>query len=241
MKIEEIYSVLEEIKKLNPYPGTELTEIKSHEFIFPDVFIDFLKDKDELKVFFDRNNLVGLRISDYYQDLKKDKTLSKKNKKYLQDKLIEAKTLISAIDKRMRTIYKIAVFLSHHNQCFFKGKLSSPHPLSLKEIRDHLNIHESTISRAIKNKYLKCIQGIFPFKFFITTSVLVTQEDKKNQSLKEIISSTINSENKYMPLSDEKISQFIYTKHKISIARRTITKYRQQLGFPSAKIRKRFQ
>ena len=240
-KINTIYKVLEKIKQLNPSPASQITELNPHDFVVPDIFIEYNKEKQQIKVFFDKDNINSLKISDYYLKLNKSKKLDKKSKKYLKEKLSDAKALISSIEKRMRTLHKIAVFLAHYHSDFFSKKSQSLKILNMKKIKEEINLHESTISRAIKNKYIKCSQGLLPFKFFISSSSMTTKTDEADRNIKDIISLVINNEDKYKPLSDEKISKIIAEDHKIVLARRTVTKYRQKLGFQSTKMRKLFK
>ena len=145
---------------------------------------------------------------------------------------------MKSLDQRNRTIYRVTESLIGFQRDFFDYGVSHLKPLNLRDIAISLDLHESTISRVTSNKYLSCSHGIFGFRFFFGSALQSSEGTVSSTSVKDIIKKMINEEDSKKPLSDQKITELLKTKD-ITIARRTIAKYREELKIPSQGQRKR--
>jgi RNA polymerase sigma-54 factor len=152
---------------------------------------------------------------------------------FVKMKLKEAKDLVDALEMRKATLYKLGLMIVEHQYEFFLG--GDIKPMRLKDLSEDLDYNQSTISRAISNKYLECNRGVISLKDFFSTAI---DEDLSNTSIKEFIKEIVKNENRDRPLSDIKILELIEKKFSITLSRRTITKYRKQLDISSSSERK---
>lgn len=158
---------------------------------------------------------------------------------YLHDKYHQYKWLTRSIEQRRETILKVVKAFIQKQQSFLESGLSSLKPLTLKDIAVEINMHESTVSRSVKNKIIQTPIGTFEMhKLF--TSKLVNKDGSQTSSTKAklLINNIIENENKEKPLSDQKIVNLLKENYQISISRRTVTKYREELGILSSNLRK---
>ena len=169
----------------------------------------------------------------YYPDIKVKNPFNTKNEN-IKEKLKEAKDLVNLLNLRKSTLYKIVLIIVEKQISFFVG--GELRPFSMQEIASELGFAESTISRAVANKYVECNLGIFPLKYFFSNAV---DKDLSSSQIKSYIKSLVEYEDKEIPLTDESILEFIETKFSLKMVRRTITKYRKMLDIPSSKERKK--
>lgn len=182
-------------------------------------------------------NSIELSLNDsYYPSMIIEKPHFKdaQENPYFKTKLKEARDLIDALDMRKSTIRKIGLMIIEYQYDFFTG--GEIKPMKLKDLADEFGHSPSTISRAIANKFLECNRGIFPIKSFFTTAI---DGDTSNASIKEFLLELIRGEDKKKPLSDIKILELIEKKFELKMVRRTITKYRKQLGILGSSQRKK--
>lgn len=183
------------------------------------------------------NNTIELSLNDSYYPsmiIEKPKTKALQDDQYFKTKLKEARDLVDALDMRKATIRKIGLMIIEYQYDFFMG--GEIKPMKLKDLADEFGHSPSTISRAIANKFLECNRGVFPIKSFFTTAI---DGDTSNASIKDFLNELIKNEDKRKPLSDIKILELIEKKFDLKIVRRTITKYRKQLGILGSSERKR--
>ena len=207
------------IKYFNNPPAIEY--INDNVQVIPDFFIEIGEDID-IKI----NNA-------YYPDIKVKNPFNTKNEN-IKEKLKEAKDLVNLLNLRKSTLYKIVLIIVEKQISFFVG--GELRPFSMQEIASELGFAESTISRAVANKYVECNLGIFPLKYFFSNAV---DKDLSSSQIKSYIKSLVEYEDKEIPLTDESILEFIETKFSLKMVRRTITKYRKMLDIPSSKERKK--
>lgn len=220
VSVEQIEDYLDIIKSLEPIPARGYFVGNKTNYVVPEAKIEIVDD--ELTVTLNEEAIPKIKINSSY---KSTNSLSDKNNMYT------AINLIKSIEKRYITLERVLnQLIIKQKNFFFRGK-DFLQTLTLKDIAKELNLHESTISRAIRDKFIETPQGIIAIKsLFILNSECL--------EIKKTIEELIKSENKSSPLSDEKIS--LYFKNKgCSIARRTIAKYREELGIPSTRERKR--
>lgn len=187
--------------------------------LLPDLFIQF------------KNNELIIKINnDFYPDLKINQIDKYEN--FSKQKFKEARELVNLLDLRKATLYNIALVLVERQHTFFMG--GELKPLKLQDVADILNFNESTISRAISDKFLECDRGIFSFKDFFSNSI----GEVSTSQIKSFMQSFISSEDKDKPFSDKILHEKVEERFKIQMVRRSIAKYRQELNIPSFKDRK---
>ncbi len=235
--MDRLHELMEEVKLLNPYPGSLLSPNKPV-YIVPEVTI--LEDEGEFKVKKEVRHLPQLRISQYYIKLLDSPSTSKEAKEYIRQKLASSKALMKSITQRQSTICQIAEVILDTQYDFFKNGIDFLHPLTMQQVADKLGIHETTVSRAIANKYLQTPSGLFEFKFFFSTGFQSNDGSAvSNRSVMEKIKDIIAREDTAKPYSDLKLTNLL-KEEGLSVARRTVAKYREAIGIPSSHLRKEF-
>jgi RNA polymerase sigma-54 factor len=231
--VEEIYEAAKAIMQLDPRPGREYTTEDPH-YITPDVYIHKVGDK--FFVVPNDDGLPKLKISSFYRTALSG---GSKAREYIQDKLRSAQWLIRSIQQRQRTIVKVTESIIKFQREFFEKGIAHLKPLILREVAEDINMHESTISRVTTNKYVHTPQGIFELKFFFNSGIRLTTDDDKlaSEAVKTKIKQLISAEDPRHPYSDQKIVELL-REQTIDIARRTVAKYREQLGILSSSKRK---
>ncbi|NUM35892.1 MAG: RNA polymerase factor sigma-54 [Candidatus Brocadiae bacterium] len=242
--LEDINAAVESIKRLNPRPGSEYSNEKTHTIV-PDVVVELIEGEYVIRM--EDDYLPQLRISPYYiRMLESQKENGNaiendpKAKDFIKKKIESANWVIDAIKQRQTTLYRVVSESIKHQKDFLDHGVNSLKPLKMQEVADSLKIHVSTVSRAIAEKYIQTPRGIFPIKFFFTGSIEKKDgENTSRASVKEIVQELIAQEDKKNPLSDEEIVDKLKEKG-LDIARRTVTKYRKALGITSSRRRKRY-
>ena len=238
ISIDKVIENVQIISELEPIPGRQFSG-ESTQYIVPDVYV--FKISGKWIVSLNEEGLPKLRVNDIYQEMLTDKLKEGKDKDYLQEKFKSATWLIKSIQQRQRTIFRVTERLVERQKDFFENGLEHLKPLVLRDIADDIGMHESTISRVTNNKFVHTPQGIFELKYFFSSSVSRSSGNSMaSASVKKIISDLIKQENSKKPLADQKIVDILETKG-IQVARRTVAKYREQLGIlPSSKRKKYF-
>jgi len=238
--LKEILAALEVIKALNPHPGRVYSDEEPH-YIIPDVYV--YKVEGEYVILLNDEGLPRLKISRFYSDILKGKKnvpgMASDTKHYIQEKLKSALWLIKSIQQRQRTIYKVVESLLKFQDVFFEKGPDYLRPLILKDVADDIEMHESTISRVTTNKYVHTPQGIYELKFFFNSAISRTDGEDAlgSKSIKVKMKRMIQAEDPLKPLSDMSIAK-IFERDSIRIARRTVAKYREQLGILPSKYRR---
>jgi RNA polymerase sigma-54 factor len=233
---DDVSAAVKVIEGLDPKPARNFT-VASTNYISPDVFI--IKADSGYQIILNDEGLPKLRINSFYHRLLTQKNLvSKEERQFLEDKLRSAVWLIKSLDQRNKTIYRVTESILTYQNDFFDGDVTNLKPLNLKDIATELSLHESTISRVTSNKYLACPHGIFSFKYFFSNAIPSDSGELSSTSVKEMIRKIISEEDHSSPLSDMKIGD-IFKSQNITIARRTIAKYREELKIPSQSQRRR--
>jgi len=235
--VEDVLAAVLVIKSLDPRPGSEYFDERTI-YIVPDVYV--IKVGDDYEVILNQEDIPILRINPYYRELlKRKKYLNKKERLYLKEKFKSALWLIKSIYQRQSTIYKVTKSIVKFQRDFLEHGISHLKPLVLRDVAEDINMSESTVSRITANKYVHTPQGIFELKFFFTSSLNGTHgESVSSVSVKEYIRKIIKEEDKSRPYSDEEIRKILERDYNIKIARRTVAKYREELGILSSKKRK---
>ena len=232
--LEEIYEAAKVIMEFDPRPGREYSQDQPH-YITPDVYIH--KVGDRYFVVPNDDGLPKLKISNFYRSALSQGRKKEGAKDYIQDKLRSAQWLIRSIQQRQRTIIKVAESILKFQREFFDKGIAHLKPLILRDVAEDIGMHESTISRVTTAKYVHTPQGIYELKFFFNSGIQTSGEDLASQAVKSKIKKIIAAENPKKPLSDQKIVLAL-KESGIKIARRTVAKYREQLGILSSSKRK---
>jgi len=230
--LEEIYEAAKVIMEFDPRPGRQYSSDDPH-YVTPDVYIHKVGDK--YFVVPNDDGLPKLKISGFYKNAMGNSAASKD---YVQDKLRSAQWLIRSIQQRQRTIIKVAESILKFQREFFDKGIAHLKPLILRDVAEDIGMHESTVSRVTTSKYVHTPQGIFELKFFFNSGISRTNgEDLASQAVKSKIKELVDQEDPKRPHSDQKIVELL-KKTGIDIARRTVAKYREQLGILSSSKRK---
>lgn len=231
--LNEIIEIIDKIKKLNPRPVFICYENK---YISADLSVKKTGDLFIVKI--NKTSYPNIVLNKHYVDILKN-SKDEKLKKYLAEKLNSYKELVNNILKRNNTLLKITEEIVNYQKEGFEKGFNYLKPLTMKYISKKLSMHESTVSRAIKEKYVETDFGVVTLKSFFVHSIK-KNDDKTIIKIKELIVEIIQFENKNKPFSDEKISK-ILKENDIDIARRTVTKYREELKIQSSSKRKKFK
>ena len=224
------------ISQLNPNPRSMIDETDYKiNTIIPDVILEQINKK--WNIIINDGSCPNLLVSDNYLKMYEDKNQKKDVKIFLKSKIESAKWFIEAIQSRNITMQNIVASIISKQDQYFNSEKKELKPMILKDIADDLNIDISTVSRATKEKYIQMPWGIKELKFFFSKGLTSTSGDISSKSIKDLISKLIDEENKLHPLDDGKIADLL-NKKGISIARRTIAKYREELNYPVARLRK---
>jgi RNA polymerase sigma-54 factor len=233
----DVQKAADEIAKLDPKPGLVYSDA-SDNYIIPDLIVDKIDGK--YHVFLNDANLPRLKLSKAYQEIARDKKkFAGENKEFISNKLNSANWMIQAIEQRRQTMLKVMNYIVERQREFFEKGVQYLKPLTLREVAEVISMHESTVSRVTNEKFVQTPRGVLPLKFFFSSGLSTTAgEDVSARGIKAQIEKLVSEENQKHPLTDQAIVN-ILKETGVQIARRTVAKYRDQLGVLSARMRKR--
>ncbi len=243
---EELKAGIDQVLKLNPKPGSSYNNPlnRSNQHIVPDFTLDNLDG--ELNLSLNQRNVPNLIINDTYQDMLRNLSASQKEQKsskeaamFVKQKIDSAKWFIDAIQQRQTTLLlTMSEIINFQKEYFQDGDETKLRPMILKDIAERTNLDISTISRVSNSKYIQTHFGIYALKYFFSEGMQKDDgEEVSTREIKKILQECIGNENKHKPLTDEKLALILKEKS-YNIARRTVAKYREQLGIPVARLRK---
>ncbi|NLJ71682.1 MAG: RNA polymerase factor sigma-54 [Syntrophomonadaceae bacterium] len=238
VSIYEVQEAVDVIRTLDPKPGLQYStdEVK---YILPDILVEEI-DGEYVVVVNDYQFPRLLVNRSYEKVLKQADNVTEETKKYMEDKIGSAMWLLKSIEQRRLTLYKVASCIVEIQKEFLDKGIKYLKPLNLKDVAELVDVHESTVSRATTNKYMQTPQGLFELKYFFSTGVGDCADAKvSSKSIKHLIEEIIEKEDAVKPLSDEAIVGILKEKD-IKISRRTVAKYRQELGIGSTVARRRY-
>ncbi len=235
--LEEVVRASEIISQLDPKPGRRY-DTEETTYVNPDVYLQ--KVGDDYIISLNEDGLPKLRISSFYLEaLRHPEKLSESAKSYIQKHLDNALWFIRSIHQRQKTLYKVTESIVRFQRDFLDQGLSQLKPLTLRQVAEDVQMHESTISRVTTSKYIHTPQGVFRLKYFFNSGInQILGEQIASESVKEKIRQIVQSEDPGNPLSDQEIAD-ILRRDNVIIARRTVAKYRGMLGVLSSSKRKR--
>jgi RNA polymerase sigma-54 factor len=234
---KEVQSAADEIAKLDPKPGLKYAA-PADNYITPDLIVE--KIDGSYHVFLNDTSLPRLKLSRTYREIARDKSkFQGENKEFISNKLNSANWMIQAIEQRRQTMLKVMNFIVDRQREFFERGVQYLKPLTLREVAEVIEMHESTVSRVTNEKFVQTPRGVLPLKFFFSSGLSTTSgEDVSARGIKAKIESLVENEDPKQPLTDQAIVN-ILKEEGVQIARRTVAKYRDQLGILSARMRKR--
>jgi len=247
IKETELKSALDEILKLNPKPGGAMGDSQSKSFhhIVPDFILE--ENEGDLQLYLNSNNVPELRLSRTYSEMfesySANKASASKEEKnaitFVKQKLDSARWFIDAIRQRQNTmLLTMNAILEYQRNYFYEGDETRMRPMILKDIADMTGLDISTISRVVNSKYIQTHFGIYPLKYFFSEGMQTDSgEEVSTREIKRILQDCIDNEEKRKPLTDDRLMAILNEKG-YQIARRTVAKYREQLGLSVARLRK---
>jgi len=227
--------MLEIISGLEPYPGRQFYT-EGIRYIIPDVIVE--KGEDGFQVIANSSSIPRLRVNNYFERLMKLKRNDRRVRDFVNDRVQRAKSFIHAVQQRESTLVRVTEAILNKQMDFFERGSMYLKPMTLKDIAQVVDLHESTISRITSSKYIQTPLGVYSLKYFFSSSIPAKgSEDLSSTSIKEIIKGIVNNEGSKMQLSDQKITDLL-AKRGIKIARRTVAKYRKELQILPSNLRR---
>ena len=225
LSLDRIMESIEEIQALEPKPGRQFAVVDSR-YIVPDVTIQ--KVGNDYVVVLNEEGIPRLRVNSLYRSLLRRS--GDEAKQYVEQKIRSAVWLIKSVEQRQRTLRRVAQSLVNFQRDFLDKGLPYLRPLALRDVGDDINMHESTISRVTTNKYVQTPQGLFELKYFFHSGIVsVNGSMVSSVSVKQMIKDMVETEDAAAALSDQEIAQALHGQG-LTIARRTVAKYREELG-----------
>jgi len=232
-----VQAAADQLSRLDPKPGLKYSE-QSDGYIIPDLIVE--KIGGRYQVFLNDTGMPRLRLSRSYQEIARDKKkMTPENREFIASKMNSANWMIQAIEQRRQTMLKVMNFIVDRQRDFFEKGIEYLKPLTLREVAEVINMHESTVSRVTNEKYVQTPRGVLPLKFFFSSALSTASgEDASARSIRAKLEKMVGEENSAKPLTDQQIVH-LFQEQGIQIARRTVAKYRDQLGILPARMRKR--
>jgi RNA polymerase sigma-54 factor len=236
--VERINEAASRIGRLTPNPGGDF-DPTGNPYILPDVVIE-RDDDGRWSARLTGEHLPSLRINDFYKDMIGANGVDSKARQFLRDQIRDGRSLIRSISLRQETILAIAHKLIEHQPMFLKKGARHLRPLTMNDIADELNLHATTVSRAVAGKYVLTPHGLMEMRAFFATGYQTSDgEEVSNAGVREAIQQLVSQENPAKPLSDDAIAKALDSQG-IKVARRTVAKYREQLNILPSHLRKSF-
>ncbi len=232
-----VQAAADSLASLDPKPGLKYSG-KDDGYITPDLIVE--KIDGGYKVFLNDTGMPRLRLSRAYQEVTRDrKKLTPENREVIASKMNSATWMIQAIEQRRQTMLKVMNFIVDRQREFFEKGIEYLKPLTLREVAEVINMHESTVSRVTNEKFVQTPRGVLPLKFFFSSALSTSSgEDASARSIRAKLEKMVADEDTGKPLTDQQIVH-LFQEQGIKIARRTVAKYRDQLGILPARMRKR--
>jgi RNA polymerase sigma-54 factor len=236
LSIEKIQEVWHELRKLKPKPGADFSETTVPS-VTPDVFVE-RNEAGKYEVRLEDGQLPSLYISPYYRKILRDESTNAETREYIKRKINSAQWLIESIEQRRSTLTRVSQAIVDHQTKFLDDGPDHIEPLKMQQIADKVGVHVTTVSRAVDDKWIQTPRGIFPLKrFFVGGTTSADGEEVAWDRVRIKLQEIIENEDKTKPLSDDAIVEEL-GKAGITVARRTVTKYRKAMNIPSSRGRR---
>ncbi len=238
LTVAQVQMIADLIRTLEPKPGRRFSSGEAVKYVVPDVIVE--KIDGEYQVLTNEGTIPRLMVSSYYMSLAKRASEDAELSKYLSDKYNSAMWLIKSIEQRRQTIYNVVASVVHYQKEFLDKGPKYMKTLTLKQVAEDLDIHESTVSRSINGKYMQTPRGVFEIKYFFSSGVTGADgEGMSSNSIKTFIKEIVESEDPKKPYSDQDMVEILSQKG-IEISRRTVAKYRECMNILSSSKRRRY-
>ena len=237
--IEAVTTAAEIISHLSPRPGTAFAPDRLDLVVRPEA--SFIRDGDKWIPLLEGDILPRLRINDVYKDLLSDASADEQTRSYLKERIRSARFLMQSLERRQETLQKLLEIIAQRQADYFSQGPSALRPLTMTEVAGQVGVHETTIGRAVANKYVRTPHGVVPLRFFFATALGGVNDFEPavaNTRAKEILAEIVGRENPAKPFSDAALEEMLRERG-IPIARRTISKYRAELGILPTHLRRR--
>ena len=233
----EAQAAADQLSRLDPKPGLRYSA-RPDAYVIPDLIVD--KVDDHYVIALNDQGVPRLRMARAYQDVARNKKgMDQEQKDFVQQKMSSAQWMVQAIEQRRQTMLKVMHFIVDRQREFFEKGVEYLKPLTLREVAQVVDMHESTISRVTSEKWAQTPRGTFPLKFFFSSALNTTSgEDASARAIKAKLQKLVADEDPSKPLTDQQIVH-LFQEQGVQIARRTVAKYRDQLGTLPARMRKR--
>ena len=237
--MDDLKRAVDRLKTLSLAPGRALVQATEAP-ITPDAFVEYDPEHDRYFAYLNERTLPALRINQEYAQMAKDRGVAKPTREFIKTNLGNAQFLIEAIEQRKRTLLRVVEAVVAAQREFFDYGPQAIRPLPMTKVAEQLGIHVATVSRAVAEKYLSTPRGTVPLrKFFTGGTVSESGEEVSWDAIKAALQDVIAQEDKANPLSDDQLADEL-KKRGLEIARRTVAKYRGQLGIPTGRLRKAY-
>jgi len=233
--VDDVQEALARIGRLEPRPGRAFLPVVE-QYVAPEVFV--VKNGDDFTVTTNDEQIPHLRISNVYKDLMSAGENNAEVKNYIREKIRAGKFLIKSLLQRQTTICNIGKEIVKRQRDFMEKGVAHLKPMTMSQVADVVGVHETTVSRAVSGKYIQTPQGVFEMKYFFTAGLQNAHgADVSNTSVKDMIAEIFKAEDTAKPLSDQEVVKMLTAKG-INIARRTVAKYRDELGILPSNLRR---
>lgn len=234
---QAVQAAADELARYDPKPGLKYAN-RGEAYIIPDLIVE--KIDGQYRVFLNDSGVPRLRLSRSYQEIARDKRkMTPENREFIASRMNSANWMIQAIEQRRQTMLKVMNFIVDRQRDFFEKGIEHLKPLTLREVAEVISMHESTVSRVTNEKFVQTPRGVLPLKFFFSSALSTASgEDASARSIRAKLEKMVAEENQAKPLTDQQIVH-LFQEQGIQIARRTVAKYRDQLGILPARMRKR--
>jgi len=237
--VDSVHAAAEAIARLSPRPGSAFAPDRPDLVVRPEA--SFVRDGDRWVPHLENDLLPRLRISDMYKDLMGDESADSQTRSYLKERIRSARFLLHSLERRQETLQKLLEVIAQRQADYFSQGTSALRPLTMHEVADQVGVHETTIGRAVANKYVRTPHGVVPLRFFFATGLGGDSgfgPAVANTQAKEVLAEIVGRETSKKPYSDAALEEMLRERG-IPIARRTIAKYRTELGILPAHLRRR--
>ena len=235
---DEVRCMMEALRHLDPHPGRKYTHERPM-YVEPDVYV--IRRGDAYLAQVNDDGLPKMRINRRYLAMYRDPGMRRDREaaQYVEKKLHSAFWLLRSVEQRRRTLQRVAQSIVGHQKAFLDEGPEHLRPLLLRDVAGDVGVHESTVSRVVANKYMQTPRGLFPMRsFFLAGLTSPTGEGYTLDRVKALIAQIVRSESLGRPLSDARIARIIESQYRLTVARRTVAKYREELGIPTSQERK---
>ena len=237
VSLGDVQNAAEAIAGLEPRPGRPFSS-EEEQTILPDVIVE--RDDDDYTVSLNDEEIPSLRIGDRYKDMLSQSAADREVRDYLREKIRGGRFFIRCVQQRQHTLLNIAREIVARQRDFFDLGPANLRPMTMSNVAQTVGVHETTVSRAVSGKYLASPRGLFELKYFFTSGYTTSDgESVSNESVRQAIAEIVRAEDARHPLSDQDIVAML-SERGLPIARRTVAKYRDQLGILPSHLRKSF-